>query len=353
MQAWVQGAIAKISNNTDGGTTTTPNPISGPSPFMPISINTGTFPGTPAVRLIGDCHFLHRLCQLLLFCLIFRRRHAVIKLTASAVSKVEDAQGIRSGHFDEGHPGKSIRLGSGNAGQGYTSEEENSCPATPLPASQVGSSNIIIRLHYIDGNYTVLPEMVEASLGPHMQNMPRPRGADAAGLLLRELGCTLPPKSGTGVTCLVGHGRILEIAVPWITLLSQNLPFQIPTYLNLMSLATTFLQANASGQGREGCRERCGIWFKDFGRAQDVSWHNGFSKGCRDRDMEDWSRRCMVQVYKMSAADLCIWSARFFLPHERTRSMVDRPMGSWMPNVRWDLGPCGVALRLCSPEKYT
>jgi hypothetical protein len=39
----------------------------------------------------------------------------------------------------------------------------------PLPTSQVGSGNIIIRLHYIDGNYTVPPEVVEASLGPHMQ----------------------------------------------------------------------------------------------------------------------------------------------------------------------------------------
>lgn len=39
----------------------------------------------------------------------------------------------------------------------------------PLPVSQVGSSNIQVRLHYIDGNYTVLPEVVEASLGPHMQ----------------------------------------------------------------------------------------------------------------------------------------------------------------------------------------
>jgi hypothetical protein len=39
----------------------------------------------------------------------------------------------------------------------------------PLPISQVGSSNIQVRLHYIDGNYTVLPEVVEASLGPHMQ----------------------------------------------------------------------------------------------------------------------------------------------------------------------------------------
>jgi hypothetical protein len=39
----------------------------------------------------------------------------------------------------------------------------------PLPISQVGSSNVQVRLHYIDGNYTVLPEVVEASLGPHMQ----------------------------------------------------------------------------------------------------------------------------------------------------------------------------------------
>jgi hypothetical protein len=59
--------------------------------------------------------------------------------------------------------------------------------AHPLPVSQVGSSNVQVRLHYIDGNYTVLPEVVEASLGPHMPNMPRPKGADAAGLLLREL----------------------------------------------------------------------------------------------------------------------------------------------------------------------
>lgn len=41
--------------------------------------------------------------------------------------------------------------------------------AHPLPVSQVGSNNIQVRLHYIDGNYTVLPEVVEASLGPHMQ----------------------------------------------------------------------------------------------------------------------------------------------------------------------------------------
>ncbi|KAJ6833876.1 uncharacterized protein M6B38_336640 [Iris pallida] len=236
MQAWVQGAIAKISNNADGGSSATPNPISGPAPFMPISINTGTFPGTPAVRLIGDCHFLHRLCQLLLFCLLFRRRQsprfiggmqkssdpnlqkpqptAMGKLEDSSImtrslgaTKLEEGQAVRTGQvlpgakgLEEGSSGKSVRLGSGNAGQGYTSEEvkvlflilvdlcrRTSAHPHPLPASQVGANQIIIRLHYIDGNYTVAPEIVEASLGPHMQNMPRPRGADAAGLLLREL----------------------------------------------------------------------------------------------------------------------------------------------------------------------
>ncbi|KAL7088874.1 hypothetical protein ACP275_13G155200 [Erythranthe tilingii] len=235
MQAWVQGAIAKISSTTDGVPSSAPNPISGPSTFMPISINTGTFPGTPAVRLIGDCHFLHRLCQLLLFCFFFRRtqlprfigaaqRHAdpsvqkpgvlgksdetnsVTTKPSSTLTRSEETQVPRIGPVgngakgpEEGPPGRS-RLGSGNAGQGYTFEEvkvlflilmdlcrRTAGLARPLPVSQVGSSNIQVRLHYIDGNYTVLPEVVEASLGPHMQNMPRPRGADAAGLLLREL----------------------------------------------------------------------------------------------------------------------------------------------------------------------
>ncbi|KAL1327134.1 hypothetical protein HN51_037222 [Arachis hypogaea] len=235
LQSWVQGAIAKMSNPTEAVSNPTPPPISGPSPFMPISINTGTFPGTPAVRLIGDCHFLHRLCQLLLFCFFFRRTQlprymGVANRTtdttvqkpqpnASATGKTEETTkpvsavvksddgptgrggqivpGIKAG--EETAPGRS-RVGTGNAGQGYTFEEVkvlfmilmDLCRRTaglqhPLPVSQVGSSNIQVRLHYIDGNYTVLPEVVEASLGPHMQNMPRPRGADAAGLLLREL----------------------------------------------------------------------------------------------------------------------------------------------------------------------
>ncbi|XP_041989991.1 mediator of RNA polymerase II transcription subunit 16-like isoform X1 [Salvia splendens] len=237
MQAWVQGAIAKISSTNDTAVpSTAPNPISGHSTFMPISINTGTFPGTPAVRLIGDCHFLHRLCQLLLFCFFFRRTQlprfigaaqrnndsSVQKPQIGILSKSEETNSItvkpastaisseetqpRTGQVgnsvkapEEGPTSRS-RLGSGNAGQGYTFEEVkvlflilmDLCRRTSglqhqLPLSQVGSSNIQVRLHYIDGNYTVLPEVVEASLGPHMQNMPRPRGADAAGLLLREL----------------------------------------------------------------------------------------------------------------------------------------------------------------------
>ncbi|XP_021740552.1 LOW QUALITY PROTEIN: mediator of RNA polymerase II transcription subunit 16-like [Chenopodium quinoa] len=233
MQAWVQGAIAKISGTPDGVSSSTPNPLSGPTSYMPISINTGTFPGTPAVRLIGDCHFLHRLCQLLLFCFFFRRTNlsrfipssqrmadaSMQKTQPNVASKVEenqtksmpvsgrleDAQGARSNQLVAGvkvedGPAGRVRMGTGNAGQGYTYEEVkvlflilmDLCKRTaglahPLPVSQVGMSNIQVRLHYIDGNYTVLPEVVEASLGPHMQNMPRPRGADAAGLLLREL----------------------------------------------------------------------------------------------------------------------------------------------------------------------
>ncbi|CAN1280728.1 Mediator of RNA polymerase II transcription subunit 16 [Linum perenne] len=237
VQAWVQGAIAKISSTSDGVPNSAPNPISGPPPFMPISINTGTFPGTPAVRLIGDCHFVHRLCQLLLFCFFFRRTqltrsggvsqrnndsnmqkpqpglpgkveesNPVSSKPATAMVRSEEGPGARSGQIvpgtkgaEDGPAGRS-RLGCGNAGQGYTFEEvkvlflilmdlcrRTAALAHPLPVSQVGSNNIQVRLHYIDGNYTVLPEVVEASLGPHMQNMPRPRGADAAGLLLREL----------------------------------------------------------------------------------------------------------------------------------------------------------------------
>ncbi|KAK1378772.1 Sensitive to freezing 6 [Heracleum sosnowskyi] len=217
MQAWVQGAIAKISNTSDGVPTSTSTPINGPSSFMPISINTGTFPRTPAVRLIGDCHFLHRLCQLLLFCFFFRRTQlprfiggaqrnaetqkaqpngpgkveevsSVPTKPTSAMVRTEEGQASRVGQgvngakgAEEG-PASRSRLGSGNAGQGYAFEEvkvlflilmdlcrRTSGLAHPLPVSQVGSNDIQVRLHYIDGNYTVLPEVVEAALGPHMQ----------------------------------------------------------------------------------------------------------------------------------------------------------------------------------------
>ena len=72
-------AVTVGNGSTSGGVPNlTLNPsISGPSSLMLISINTGTFPGTPAVRLIGDCHFLHRLCQLLFFCFFFKRSQHV------------------------------------------------------------------------------------------------------------------------------------------------------------------------------------------------------------------------------------------------------------------------------------
>lgn len=147
MQAWVQGAIAKISSTADSVPSSAPNPITGPSTFMPISINTGTFPGTPAVRLIGDCHFLHRLCQLLHFCFFFRgtqlprfmgaaQRNADSSMQKSQPSipgKAEDSNsgakptpggqvGTGAKGSEEG-PSKRSRIGSGNAGQGYTYEE--------------------------------------------------------------------------------------------------------------------------------------------------------------------------------------------------------------------------------------
>ncbi|KAK4399071.1 Mediator of RNA polymerase II transcription subunit, partial [Sesamum angolense] len=167
---------------------------------------TASSTGTPAVRLIGDCHFLHRLCQLLLFCFFFRRTQ--LPRFIGAAQRNADSSGQKP---QVSVPGKSEETNSVMAkpASAMIRSEETQITRTgqvkvlflilmdlcrrtsglahPLPVSQVGSSNIQVRLHYIDGNYTVLPEVVEASLGPHMQNMPRPRGADAAGLLLREL----------------------------------------------------------------------------------------------------------------------------------------------------------------------
>lgn len=158
MQAWMQGAIAKFSSSNDGVSNSTASPVSGSATFMPISINTGTFPGTPAVRLIGDCHFLHRLCQLLLFCYFQRlqasRNHqknadaSSQKLQTGATSKseevnsakpnpalnrMEEAQGFRTSQLGAGVKGiddnsaRTTKMGSGNAGQGYTFEEVGTC----------------------------------------------------------------------------------------------------------------------------------------------------------------------------------------------------------------------------------
>ncbi|XP_003593532.3 mediator of RNA polymerase II transcription subunit 16 [Medicago truncatula] len=207
-------AVTVASGSTSGGVPNlTLNPsISGPSSLMLISINTGTFPGTPAVRLIGDCHFLHRLCQLLFFCFFFKRsqlaryKSGLRRTAETSLVRSNDGQTGRDRQIvpgskggEEPSPGP-VRLGNGNAGQGYSVEEVkvifqvllDLCRRTsglqhPLPVSQVGSSNIQVQLHYIEGSYTVLPEVVEASLGPYMQNMPRLGDADDTGLLLREL----------------------------------------------------------------------------------------------------------------------------------------------------------------------
>ncbi|CAK9198991.1 unnamed protein product [Sphagnum troendelagicum] len=239
LQAWVQGAIAKITATSPSAEVPASAAISstilvGPVVPLPMNLSTATFPGTPAVRLIGDCHFLHRLCQLLLFCLIFRKRQLLrfvggvagrtsesitkvgplkeevmtgVQGSPTTVVKVEDGGQIpnhSTGTITKGSEEvantRSARVGYGNCGQGYSSEEVKHlflvlvdlCKRTaqlahPLPKSQVGNTTPIPQLHFIDGQFSVAPEVVEASLGPHMQKLPRPRGADAPGLLMREL----------------------------------------------------------------------------------------------------------------------------------------------------------------------
>ncbi|CAK9278664.1 unnamed protein product [Sphagnum jensenii] len=186
--------------------------VVGPVGPLPLSVSTANFPGTPAVRLIGDCHFLHRLCQLLLFCLIFQKRQllrfvgGVAGRTGETVNKVgpvkeEAMAGVRSSpatvvKVEDG--GQIVNRSTGTITKG-SDEVKNLflvlvdlCKKTaqlphPLPKSQVGNNTPTPQLHFIDGQFNVAPEVVEASLGPHMQNLPRPRGADTAGLLMREL----------------------------------------------------------------------------------------------------------------------------------------------------------------------
>ncbi|KAH7306515.1 hypothetical protein KP509_22G016300 [Ceratopteris richardii] len=190
VQAWMQGAIAKVNNSTEGAASMTPSSTTGAVPPLQLNVSQSAFPGMPAVRLVGDCNFLHRLCQLLLFCFIFRRRQQSRgSLSVSPVEGSEEFGGGRSGRF-----------GNGNGGQGYTADDvkflflvsvtlckKTSSLLHPMPKTQCGSPNPLIRLHYPDGQYSVAPEVVEASLGQHIQHLPRPRGADSAGLLMREL----------------------------------------------------------------------------------------------------------------------------------------------------------------------
>lgn len=192
VQAWVQGAIAKVNNSTEGAVSLTTAGTTGTVAPLPLSVSQATFPGMPAVRLVGDRNFLHRLCQLLLLCFIFRRRQQPRPTVPRNLDGMDSAE--------EPGGGRSARVGNGNAGQGYTSDEvrflflvsvtlckRTASLAHPSPKSQIGSATPSIRLHYPDGQYFVPPEVVEASLGQHVQHLPRPRGADSAGLLMREL----------------------------------------------------------------------------------------------------------------------------------------------------------------------
>lgn len=158
VQAWVQGAIAKINSSSNVTDTPSSTTLTSTTPVanLPLSVSTATFPGTPAVRLIGDCHFLHRICQLLLFCLIFRKRQLPRfvggtgprptpegvaskpkeeplvgpRTTGSAVVKTEEGvpvvarttSTVSKGADDVANP-RLTRVGNGNCGQGYTSEE--------------------------------------------------------------------------------------------------------------------------------------------------------------------------------------------------------------------------------------
>ncbi|KFK31000.1 hypothetical protein AALP_AA6G055700 [Arabis alpina] len=299
VQAWMQGAIAKISCSNDGVSNSAASPINGSANFMPISINTGTFPGTPAVRLIGDCHFLHRLCQLLLFCYFQRLQTSRIhqrssdvssqKLQTGATSKleevnsskpnpalnrIEETQGFRGSQLGAGAKGidensaRTTKMGSGNAGQGYTFEEvrvlfhilmdlckRTASLAHPLPGSQVGSGNIQVRLHYIDGNYTVLPEVVEAALGPHMQNMPRPRGADAAGLLLRELELHPPSEEWHRRNLFGGPGSEPEDVVPSDYIFRQNHSLDLPD-ANLSGISDAYSRVQSLWPRKRRMSER-------------------------------------------------------------------------------------------------
>jgi hypothetical protein len=165
LQAWVQGAIAKITATSPSAEVPASAAISstnlvGPVVPLPLNVSTATFPGTPAVRLIGDCHFLHRLCQLLLFCLIFRKRQLLrfvggvaartsesitkvgplkeevmtgVQGSPTTVVKVEDGGQIpnhSTGTITKGSEEvantRSARVGYGNCGQGYSSEEVRS-----------------------------------------------------------------------------------------------------------------------------------------------------------------------------------------------------------------------------------
>eukprot|EP00850_Spirogloea_muscicola_P012107 SM000077S21581 [mRNA] locus=s77:370359:377840:- [translate_table: standard] len=182
-----------------------------------LSVKASTFPQVPGVRLVGDRHFLQRLCQVLLFSLVFVRRNPPPHPQAKAAgvgNKVEEVSG------------RTLRLGAGNGGQGYTPEEikvlflvvmdlnkrTSGLPTLPLPPQPMADDETAIGLHYCDGQVNVPPELIEATIGPHQHKLPRPTGPEAAGLLMLEL--ELQPPGDSALASLLHDGDSTESHTP-------------------------------------------------------------------------------------------------------------------------------------------
>eukprot|EP00897_Mesotaenium_endlicherianum_P009237 jgi/Mesen1/8341/ME000461S07756 len=185
-------------------------PEAAPSGSLQQSVGASAFPGMPGVRLMSDRHFLHRLCQLVFFTLVFRRRSPPPPAAGTGGNGVQrapsDASGGSNGNARgpgaRGGEDRSMRLGGGNGGNGYSPDEVKALflvvteicrktlpmPATfPAPLQQQraagdvtgagGGAGAYDVLHYPDGQLHVAPEAIESWLS----------GPDAAGFLMHEL----------------------------------------------------------------------------------------------------------------------------------------------------------------------
>lgn len=118
------------------------------------------------MRLAGDQYFLHRLCQLLFFCLIFRRKAITEAVKDGPVAQRSQEE-------------KAQRVGVGNGGVGYTYDEVKNmfmacldlCKKThslPSPVPSPGTSTGV-GLHYPDGQVNLPPEEVEKTVATFTQ----------------------------------------------------------------------------------------------------------------------------------------------------------------------------------------